>query len=247
LKQRGIHLLVVPVPAKSSIYPERLNPKYDVSLGPEVNVHHAGWVQKLRDGGVDVLDLTELYWSQRYVNGSTNPTALLYPPNDTHWSARGMRLAAEQIAARITPHLVGAAPAPPFKTRPRLRVESGDLHALEEGTETSNAPVTLVREEQRQVYDDNGPVLPGDEAPVLVIGDSYAALHVEHGCGLSQQIMAELNIPVQSAAVVGAKGDTMRRVLYNNPAVLKDKRVVVLAFTIRLLVCCDWTPIPLGE
>jgi alginate O-acetyltransferase complex protein AlgJ len=242
LSQRGIHLLVVPIPAKSSIYPERLNPKYDLARGPDLNVHHAGWISRLREGGVDVLDLTDSFWTQRYGPDGE----LLYPLWDSHWSARGMELGAVAIASRIRPHLAGAAPASPFKTRTRQRIQAGDLHNLDpelgDGT-----PPPIVPEFHRQLYDDNGPVVPGGEAPVLVIGDSYAALEVEEGGGLSQQIMAELNTPVQSAALIGAKGDSMRSILRSDPELLRNKRVVVMAFTIRLLVCCDWNPIPLPD
>src|ERR1051326_9084535 len=41
LRRRGIHFLLVPVPAKSSIYPEHLDPHYDKSHGPYLNVDHA--------------------------------------------------------------------------------------------------------------------------------------------------------------------------------------------------------------
>jgi hypothetical protein len=239
LRARGIHFLVVPVPAKASIYPEKLNPKYDVALGPDLNIDHARWMQNLRDRGVDVLDLTELFWSQRY--GSDG---LVCYPTDSHWTHHGMRLAAAQIAAALRPHLTGAPPAPPFKTRLVPYRGVGDLERMEWARPESAGP--SIREDHLQLFDDAGIVQPGDEAPVLVIGDSSAALFVEDGSGLSQAIMAELGIAVQSAAIVGASGDMMRSVLRTHPELLTRKRIVVMAFSVRLLVCCDWSPIAIG-
>ena len=238
LRRRGIHLLVVPIPAKSSIYPERLNAAYDVSQGPDLNVDHVRWIERLRTGGADVLDLTGVFWAERY-EGRTSDGTTLYYPTDTHWAHPGTRLASKLIAARVRPHLQDAPPAPPFQTRLVPHVASGDLRGMM-GLTGNTLAEPDIREQRRQVYDDGGIVRPGDEAPVLVLGDSYAAMHVDQGTGLPNQLMADLGVAVQSAAKVGAKADELTEPLTARPELLNNKRVVILAFTIRLLICCEW-------
>ncbi|HEV2296564.1 MAG TPA: hypothetical protein VGR35_22160 [Tepidisphaeraceae bacterium] len=238
LRRRGIHLLVVPIPAKSSIYPDRLNPAYDISPGPDLNVDHVRWIERLRAGGADVLDLTDAFWAERYEGGESDG-APLYHPTDTHWAHSGTRLASKLIAERVRPYLQNAPRAPPFQTRLVPYVTRGDLRGL-----MAVAGDALlepdIREQRRQVCNDEGVVRPGDEAPVLVLGDSYAELHVDQGTGLPNQLMADLGVAVQSAAKVGAKAEELTRPLIADPSLLEHKRVVVLAFTIRLLICCEW-------
>src|SRR6266404_1113783 len=60
LKARGIELLVVPVPPKAAVYPEKIVPGFDVkATDPAPVLHH--FYDELRAAGVDVLDLSALF------------------------------------------------------------------------------------------------------------------------------------------------------------------------------------------
>ena len=64
LKTRGIELLLVPVPPKASIYPEKIVPGVDVrTTDPAPELHR--FYQELRASGVDVLDLSALFARNR--------------------------------------------------------------------------------------------------------------------------------------------------------------------------------------
>src|SRR6478672_702214 len=64
LKARGIDLLLVPVPPKASVYPEKIVPGFDVRTkdpAPELQRFY----EELRASGVDVLDLRKLFVAKR--------------------------------------------------------------------------------------------------------------------------------------------------------------------------------------
>lgn len=237
LQARGIHLLVVPVPAKASIYPEFLDKNYDLSKGPDLNVQHAEWMAAMHANGVDVLDLTDLMWRER-ANGP------VYFPTETHWSQRVMHLAAGEIAARLRQRLTDLPPPTTFATRwidhsrpgdlTRLRETPPDQYIAPDGPGDINEPHLVV------VDDAGQPLQPGPEAPVLLIGDSFAAQFSKEGASIAHLLTERLGLPVQQQSLYGGKGPAIVRTLHAFPQNLERKRAVVLVFTIRLLLCCDW-------
>jgi hypothetical protein len=234
LRARGIQLLIVPVPAKASIYPEMVDPAYDLAKGPNLNVDHGRWIQSLRDGGVNVLDLTDALWQLK----ATEP---VYFAQETHWSQAAMRLAASRIASELQTADPNLPPADTFATRWVPHRRTGDLaHYVIDGDPAAGT----VQERHLQLIDADAPLLPGNEAPVLVIGDSFAAQFVEEGASISQLIMNELGLKVESSAIYGGKAPNILRSLAGKGA-LDGKRAVVMVFTIRLLICCEWEPVQL--
>jgi hypothetical protein len=99
LAQRGIRLLVVPVPNKESIYPELVSAR---AAGRQVAVcdRTAELLRRLDAAGVEFVDLFEVY--RRAKQSQTDPAAArYYLAQDTHWSPEGMQLAAEAVARRL--------------------------------------------------------------------------------------------------------------------------------------------------
>src|SRR3954467_1312896 len=64
LKARGIELVVVPVPPKASIYPEKIVSGFDVRTKDPAPMLHQ-FYDELRAAGVDVLDLSKLFVQKR--------------------------------------------------------------------------------------------------------------------------------------------------------------------------------------
>ena len=58
LEARGIALLVVPVPLKPTIYPERFAARATALTRGAQNASYATWVARLEAEGIDVIDLT---------------------------------------------------------------------------------------------------------------------------------------------------------------------------------------------
>jgi alginate O-acetyltransferase complex protein AlgJ len=101
LQKVGVQLLVVPVPTKLSIYPERFSAELK---GDGV---HSEYLHHLQKAGLDVLDLDPLFKEHRK-NGENR---LLYCAQDSHWSPEACELTARVIYERIE------------KTKPKVRAD----------------------------------------------------------------------------------------------------------------------------
>src|SRR6476661_308881 len=99
LKARGIELVVVPVPPKASVYPEKIVSGFDVRAKDPAPVLHQ-FYDELRAAGVDVLDLGKLFAQKR--DDIRGP---VFCKTDSHWSGFGCALAGEAIAEKIRPKL----------------------------------------------------------------------------------------------------------------------------------------------
>src|SRR3954469_23312095 len=64
LKTRGIDLIVVPVPPKAAVYPEKIVPGFDVRANNPALVL-GQFYDELRAAGIDVLDLSPLFVQKR--------------------------------------------------------------------------------------------------------------------------------------------------------------------------------------
>jgi hypothetical protein len=234
LRTRNIHLIVVPIPAKTSIHPEQADPQSPAPDSPLVNKGHHAWLDQLRGEGVEVCDLTDMLWANR----GTGP--LFYLP-DTHWTQHAMHLAARSLAPRLDQLVDARTERQAFSLRPLAYVMSGDLafHAPES--------VQPIHERLMCLYGERGPLHFGDSAPVLVLGDSYAEQFETEGGGFAQLLAYETRLPVQSAAVRGIRASQMLGPsVAQNPRLLENKQVVVLVFSIRKLQVNDWIPAPPG-
>ena len=96
LKAKGIELLVVVVPGKPSIYPERLS-RLALDSG-RVTSHGKAILDSLSNLGLYTVDLyTPLLAAKKY-DERFGP---LYLDDDTHWTPRGAELAAAVIAGSV--------------------------------------------------------------------------------------------------------------------------------------------------
>jgi SGNH hydrolase-like domain, acetyltransferase AlgX len=93
LKERGIQLVVVPIPIKPSVYPDKIWHHYSNEAGPGLNPDHRLFCQRLAEKGVKCIDLADDFWKARFA-----APEFLYLRGDTHWSPRGVALAADNIA-----------------------------------------------------------------------------------------------------------------------------------------------------
>ncbi len=119
LQERGISLLIVPVPLKPMIYPELItaDTRYDWMPHPDA----AKFFEELRGRGIDVLDLTphfaKLRSQRRHVfarapdpkdkaaiaqaEAQARERMETFLRQDTHWTPEAMRFAAEKVAEHV--------------------------------------------------------------------------------------------------------------------------------------------------
>ena len=235
LAGRGIQLLVVPVPGKASVYPEMLSSR---SIGRQqpVNTATLDTIARLREAGVEVLDLTAVFAQARALSSAVEH-APLYLAQDTHWTPEGMRLAAKSVARRVldrgwveqgetdyalktvTIHRVG-------DVLRMMQVPQIERHSTPE--EIQGAQI-VERPTGVPYHDDPG-------SPVLVLGDSFLRIYQsdEPGSGgFIAHLAHALQFPLASIVNDGGASTLVRQELSRKPALLENKRVVIWEFVER--------------
>jgi hypothetical protein len=245
LSARGIHLVVAPIPIKPFIYPDKVWEGYPREAGPAWNSDRAAFFGRLAAEGVDVVDLTDDLWRARSEGRD------LYLRQDTHWTPAGLGVAASRLAARLRP-MLGGAGGRTFARRPAVVSNLGDLVRMLElprwGIPFREETVEAVR-----VLDGDRPARGDDDAPVLLLGDSFVNVYARkeldwgEGAGLAEALMLELGMPVQVVAVNGGGATAAREALARRPEALARKKVVLWVFSARDLADRDiaWERVPL--
>lgn len=242
LRERGIALVLVPVPCKAAVYPDKLG------IEASGRVDRAGdeFAAAVAAEGVTVLDLGEAFLAAR-ADTAAGP---LYCRTDTHWSPRGCEVAAAAVADRLTA-IEGAAewlPGGPgrFTARSEERPVRGDLVAA---TAAEVLPARVVSAA-------GGGPIEGRDSPVLLLGDSHVLVYHAgaelHGtnAGLADQLALELGLPIDVIGVRGSGATPARINLLRRakaePAYLPAKKVVVWCFAAREFTeGSGWAIVPL--
>jgi len=240
LKQAGIELLLVPVPAKAAVVPGALQGLEGAAA--RVDAADAEFYALLKSEGIEVLDLqAEL---------AAAPTARpAFCRTDTHWSGVGLGIAAARIAERVKQRAwYAAVPKQTFASEERKVEIRGDLQRMLGGE--AAAPETL---ELRFVRGPGGaPAPPSKESPVLVLGDSHTLvfhaggdMHAR-GAGLPDQLALELGFAVDLVGVRGSGATPARINLARRKDGLAGKKLVVWTFGARELseAAQGWAKVP---
>ncbi len=238
LAAMDVELLLVPVPPKSVVFPEKVSGAVAVPVPPpRLDPALERLYERLRAGGVDVLDLTEHFIRERF-----HPEGPLYCRTDSHWSGSGCTTAAAAIAdeVRARPWYAGLE-TESFGASWYSTGISGDL-AGPGGVPAGREELRL-RGVIRATGRDRTAVDPDPDSPVLLLGDSHALvfhaggdLHAA-GAGLPDQLAFELGLAVDLAAAPGpgaltALEDLGRRARAD-PDYWSRKRLVVWCFAAR--------------
>ena len=246
LLDAGVELLIVPVPPKSVVYPDKVPSTVELGTDPppRLDVQHQAFYALLRENGINVLDLTEFFLSNRH-----HPDGHLYCQQDTHWSGIATTLAAEQIAAIARANSwFEAVPKTTFQEEWRTVEIAGDLWtALDDPSwAKEQLPLRFVGSE------------PDPESPVVLLGDSHTLvfhdggdMHAE-GAGLADQLALELGFPVDLVGVRGSGATAARINLLRRAQATPDywasKRLVIWCFSAREFTESDgWREVPIGS
>ena len=256
-KAAGIELILLPVPAKCVVYPDRIvdvvKPDANGRV-PRLDTAHQAFYQLLRDKGVTVLDVTDDLIAAR-----ADGKGEAYCRTDAHWSPRAGQIAAARVADLLKQRDWYKTLKPEgYATKGRDFEIRGDLIAtLPEGVEIK--PETL---SARFVGLDRGgelvPLTEDPNSPVLVLADSHGLvfheggdMHVK-GAGLADQLAAELGFPMALEAARGSAATPVRISLYRrgarDPQFLAGKKAIVWCFTVRELTeSTGWMNVPLKK
>lgn len=248
LRERGIELLLVPVPPRATVYPEKLVAKAPPS-GAEAAPYLQSFYEELRGRGVDVLDLTSLFVQHR-----EHARGPVFCRTDSHWSGVGCMLAAQAIAERVQSKIAASA-RKEYATDWKEVSITGDLAGL---VASGSAKATTERIAVRTVSEKagGGAVQPDAHSPILLLGDSHTLVFREflsERAGLVDQLAKELGSAPDLIGTRGSGATAVRISLYrrtrSDPNYLAKKKVVVWCFAAREFTESDqgWVPQPIAK
>jgi hypothetical protein len=231
LAARGIHLIVMPVPNKDSIYPDRLTSRAKnlrIAMAPRTREV----MERLRGANVEVIDLFQEFSKARAQNETP-----LYLAQDTHWSPAGVDLAAKTVAGRLT-ELGWIRPGELNYTERLAPVRrTGDiLHMLQTpGIERIVPPenistIQVIRGDNSQLYKDD------PNANIVILGDSFMRIYEDDqptAAGFIAHLAKELKQPMLSLVNDGGGSTLVREELCGRIAFLRRKKVVLWEFVER--------------
>jgi acetyltransferase AlgX (SGNH hydrolase-like protein) len=235
LAARGIRLMVMPVPNKDSVYPDRLTSRAEPGRGV-LAPRTQDLLDTLRAANVEVVDLFKEFGQARQQTGSAFQ-ASLYLAQDTHWSPAGVDLAAKAVARRLV-ELGWAQPgqvdysersAPVQRLGDVLRMLQVPLIERRVNPETV-ASVQVIRHDSGELYKD----APGAE--ILVLGDSFVRVYQQDqpsAAGFIAHLAKELKQPLMALVNDGGGSTLVRQELRARPEFLKNKKVVLWEFVER--------------
>ena len=247
LKQRGIGLLLVPVPPKAAIYPEKVLPQCDLR-GESGAPYLTRFYDELRQNGVEVLDLAPLFLEQR--ESEHGP---IFCRTDTHWSGNGCVVAAEAMAAKIRGTM----------SVPRRREYAADWKEIQfTGDLVSLLPRDAAKPGPEKAFvrvigdkSGGGSVQPDADSPLLLLGDSHTLVYhdfLTEGAGLVDQLAHELGFAPDLIGTRGSGATAVRVSLYRrshkDPGYLAKKKMIIWCFSARELTEADaWSRIPVSK
>ncbi len=240
LAAEGVQLIVLPVPAKAEIYPDKLS----AGAAPqELAGRQAEFIKALESAKVNVIDLASAFQAQR----QKDPATLIYCQRDAHWSPAGIQLAATLVQAKIKDQS-WFKPAVPLGEASSLEI-TGDLMTTP-ATEALG-PEKILLQRTSQVLPptpDAAAILLGDSHTLIFSGGANAGFHCQGG-GLLDLLQAGTGQPWMQVANAGGGTDAARmqlaRKAITKPDFWKGKKLVVWCFSIREVTEKEWTTIPI--
>jgi len=249
----GVKLIVLPVPPKASVYPDKLTDvvAFDAKEGsPRTDAHTAAYLALLRTRGVDVMDVAPLLLKARADDARKGS---LYCRTDTHYSPRSCELIAAAIADKLGADGLTKDVTPRRVAAERRKVTfTGDLTRMRNGNEGETLPARFVGEKGA---DGLTPLADDPSSPFVLLGDSHALvfhaggdMHAR-GAGLADQLAFELKTPIDVVAVRGSGATPARinlmRTARRDANYLKGKKAVVWCFAAREFTeSAGWRKVP---
>jgi len=248
LKRRGIDLLLMPVPPKAAIYPEKILPDVDLH-GETAAPYLARFYDELRKREIDVVDLSTVFLQNR-----ANEHGPVFCKTDTHWSGFGCVLAAQTIKDKIHEKLA-AQPQKNYAAEWKQVTIKGDLGDLAgpdaKKLEAENIVIRTISDKET-----GAAVTPDPNSPLLVIGDSHTLVFhdfLAEKSGLLDQVAYEIGFAPDLIGTRGSGATSVRVSLYRrakkDPEYLAKKKMIVWCFAAREFTESDqgWDKVPVGQ
>ncbi len=235
LKARGIDLLLVPIPAKTSIYPDKVAAQFEVGTPYPTKP----FFDEIAEAGISVLDLEPVFQAERAAGNK------MHCEQDAHYSPYACQVISQLIVDRIRD-------ADWFQAQPReafLRSAPQDLVIVGDQVPAElRSKLTEVLPVRYCGIDQGGrltPVEPSDDSLILLLGDSHTLVFQEgssrgmhsKGAGLLDNLQVDCGFAVDRVGVRGSGSKAARVQLYRKaasiPGYWDQKKLVIWTFSVR--------------
>lgn len=269
LKAKGVELLVVIVPGKPSIYPERLTGR-TASLQNSNGICRAGHGKAILDSlaalGFNTVDLYTLLWAAKADDAKWGA---LYLNDDTHWTPRGAELAAREISAKVRKMAEAGVVDVGAESVDYVAVDSvadrlgdiGEMSGLNKFNTFKVQRVTghvvyeqVISERDSVTIDTNRTPFKDDfrKSKILILGDSFSRIYQTDSpvnAGWIAHFAREMKRPVASIVSDGGASTLVREKLVRKAGVLKGKKLLIWEFVERDLRfgAEGWKTVDLGK
>lgn len=263
LKDRGIELMLVPVPVKPMIYPEgigRGKAGKGKWAGPVGHQDQNALYEQLRQSGIDVIDLSDTFWSMK-------KDGEVYLKQDTHWTQATMQRAVKEVAARVREK---AWFDETHKTHGTLTTREEVIKRQSIGDLTDmlglKKPADLFDQETQQIAvikdtSTGKPPVSDPGSPIVLLGDSFVNIFDDSGsgfgdpkwkpknetdkepgigAGFAQHLAADLQTPLQIHTANGGGATQIRQEFAESgDNVVRAKKLVIWVLASRDLLLSE--------
>ena len=208
LKAKGVQLIMVPIPAKAAIYPDKLASKFTAKDVQPMKDYY----DELRKQGVDVLDIEPILKAHRAETGGEGADKV-FCEQDAHFAPLTTEIIADLVKKKIENEAW-------YKDQPKESFKRSAKKALTiKGDQVKGGGFTPVPKDEVLTLtyagrDVGGKIeaVPADKnSPVLLIGDSHTMVFTDglstgmhcQAAGLQDQLQYELGFALDR---VGNKG-----------------------------------------
>jgi alginate O-acetyltransferase complex protein AlgJ len=252
LKQRGVELIVMPVPTKATVHPDKFVRGVQLRNVLLLNTSYVDLLDQLQERGVHVFECLPLITDAKFMSGPR------YLKTDSHWVPMAVSRIAESLAESIG-HLKldreATSQGAQYERHATRVTNMGDLAFMLDQTEDFIQPESV---DLATVMEPGGtPWRNRSDADVLLLGDSFANIYSladmgwGEGAGLAEQLSFALQHPVERIVRNDAGAYATREMLARDLARGRDrltgKKLVIWQFAARELAFGDWKLIDLPE
>ncbi|MBD3180684.1 hypothetical protein GF312_00225 [Candidatus Poribacteria bacterium] len=226
LEAKGIDFLFVIIPTKAEIFPRKISAFAPDDKEPYVTPYTRKLMLELADAGVEIIDLMPAFIEEQ------NDEELIYMTQDTHWTARGIQLAAKIIGERIKAYSwYNKVCKNPIKygIKEVEFTRGGDIRGmLPDNEKLKYRPMKL---KAYQVTNPDGSLYQDDKSsPVVMLGDSFCGVYqVEDPkhAGLSAHVAREIGMPVDLIVAYGSGPKIRGRLARRGSEEVSKKKLVI--------------------
>lgn len=232
LATHDIELLVIPIPSKASVYPDRL--VSSLPADAQVFDNTMRLAAELNARGVKTFDLHAVLREAR----QAEPNTRLFMQADTHWTCRGAQIAGEAVAEHLLrTGLATRSKVSKYVRRPVGALRYGDVAEMTKilWRESLFASETVTCQQVRAA-DTHALYRDEDNAEILWLGDSFSRVFerdAPKSAGWAAQVAFMLQQPLATIINDGGASTLVRQQLARRVDLLDDKKLVIWAFAER--------------